>query len=1021
MSTINYIGINTISVNDSIAFLPQGFSECSIINTGDADAILTQNGQSWTLPAGNVYQLSSTFSTNAWMAISINAVGTTVTATYVGADAVAVPDALAIITDQSSLKEVNIRVDYIAMDILLDWGDNNSEIPVSATESTHNYSATGIYNIALKSLLPQNIYYVNCASANITSLNITKLTNLTNLYCEDNNIQELDLSNNTILQTLWCDNNGFSSATHDSILIALDNNGVLNGLLVIGDGNDARTIASNTAYNSLIAKGWIISDVPTSVELGTWHKGVTDNTLAESIENLPAKFLPRVAKFNGEDDEVLVTRTFTGTELTYYAIINPVSYDFSANHIICGNSYVNRFVLSSGGRLQFYATPASLSLIVSDLFCNLNEYNIISLRIRNNGSDLDVRFGLNGVYEDAVLIGYNLNTFTSIKIGKWDADNYGVTGQIKAIAVRYDYLTDLEIENITPDYVLTGQGGYEYDLVNNNHGTWSGTGDRYTYDLEGSLWAAQNGYSLWEHATLPQIQVPYDVNGNPLSFNYLQCDTAGTAYIDNSVAYGLVFDGIVNKFGGNNISYYSFISNGVNETNQNYGYQIFISAVESLYIRRTGSALNLIATAVGYISINTDYRILVWRNETLDQYTIGAIGTFIAYIQGKTKPVTTTNYLVPDIDYMELIDVSGGVGTNPATDNTYTTSNYFVADLDAGDNIRNLRINNILVSTPIFIISTGAYSNEGIPADYEWKRNIASGSGWNMADSLVDVEAEAPILQCDTAGIAYIESNAAYGEWEFNWLHGSSDSTGSSRVQFISSTNQPYPNTDSYGIDWGAGGKIRLFRITTTGNFIELATSNSSYIAQNTLYGLKITRSNIGTFTIYIKGDSFGESYMLVDVSGGAGSNPVTDTTYTTSNYILTNFDAGDQVSKIKINNKYISPYQFTVDSGAYSITDNAANEIFNRLNTTRQTAESRVSDFYDATHPYRYHVSEIADPRIYDTFFEAASKDKIFGKVTLDGVDIIGWSEELNYGDQKVGDELLTVEEYCGIDSIYP
>ena len=425
---------------------------------------------------------------------------------------------------------------------------------------------------------------------------------------------------------------------------------------------------------------------------------------------------------------------------------------------------------------------------------------------------------------------------TDLVIGN-DGTNY-FTGQIASV-LGYNSGSTLIFES-----VLTGQGDYEYDLVNNNHGTWSGTGDRYTYDLEGSTYAAQNGYSLWEHATEPSIQVPFDVNGDALILTpgtdiptgytktrdvaggsnwnmadvlvdmeaeapVLQCNTTGIAYVDSNAAYGLILDCVIKKQNASH-SVVAFIIDDLLAVGATDGYNLVLKTDESIQLRRKTNELFI--TEIDYVNSNQNYRILIWRNSVINEFITGGIGTFAAYIQGKTYVITSTNYLMPNLADMELIDVSGGSGANPVTDNMYTTSNYYYAD-----------------------------------------------------------------------------------------------------------------------------------------------------------------------------------------------------------------FRLNDQISKIKINNKYISPYEFTVDSGAYSIIDNPANEIFNRLNTTRQTAISRASDHYDAAHPYQYHINEIADPRIYDTFFEAAFKDKIFGKVTLDGDDIIGWSEELNYGDQKVGDELLTVEEYCGIDSIYP
>jgi len=95
--------------------------------------------------------------------------------------------------------------------------------------------------------------------------------------------------------------------------------------------------------------------------------------------------------------------------------------------------------------------------------------------------------------------------------------------------------------------------------------------------------------------------------------------------------------------------------------------------------------------------------------------------------------------------------------------------------------------------------------------------------------------------------------------------------------------------------------------------------------------------------------------------------------------------------------------------------------DMFDRSNATIQTAASRASLFYNAGFPYQYQVNEIADPRIYDTFFETAYKDRVFGKVALDGTDLIRLDEMLNYTTQKTGSGLTSVTNYCKISDIYP
>jgi len=72
------------------------------------------------------------------------------------------------------------------------------------------------------------------------------------------------------------------------------------------------------------------------------------------------------------------------------------------------------------------------------------------------------------------------------------------------------------------------------------------------------------------------------------------------------------------------------------------------------------------ATVASYIAINTKYSIAVTKRYD---------GQFTLYIKGGAYTVWT------------LVDVAGGTGTNPVTDNTVTTSKYFIFDGDAGDKI----------------------------------------------------------------------------------------------------------------------------------------------------------------------------------------------------------------------------------------------------------------------------------------------------------------------------------------------
>jgi hypothetical protein len=193
----------------------------------------------------------------------------------------------------------------------------------------------------------------------------------------------------------------------------------------------------------------------------------------------------------------------------------------------------------------------------------------------------------------------------------------------------------------------------------------------------------------------------------------LRCRTAGTAYKVNTNAYGLVFDGVINSTSG---AAFTFQFNSDGTTTINNGYFGIVSGAMALkFWRRVGAGLvAMFSTVDAYITADMDYRILVFRNSVLDEYVTGAIGTFAFYIQGKTKSITDTHYTAPDLTAMELVVAS--TGTNPITDNTYTTSAYYLANVGVADVLKRLRIGSGYFSLNDFTNGTGVYDQILIPS-----------------------------------------------------------------------------------------------------------------------------------------------------------------------------------------------------------------------------------------------------------------------------------------------------------------
>lgn len=155
-------------------------------------------------------------------------------------------------------------------------------------------------------------------------------------------------------------------------------------------------------------------------------------------------------------------------------------------------------------------------------------------------------------------------------------------------------------------------------------------------------------------------------------------------------------------------------------------------------------------------------------------------------------------------------------------------------------------------------------------------------------------------LECTSVGTVAFPSDQAYGEWEFDWYK---EETNSSYFSFIGLT--PYSVTNGYSLS------SYIFRVLSDErlSFAE-GNTDGSYKSNliltaitpviNTWYRIKITRTLDGEFTIYIKGGEFGaDDWVLLDVSGGSGTNPTVENTYQESRYFVVDLDIGGRVANI--------------------------------------------------------------------------------------------------------------------------
>jgi hypothetical protein len=188
---------------------------------------------------------------------------------------------------------------------------------------------------------------------------------------------------------------------------------------------------------------------------------------------------------------------------------------------------------------------------------------------------------------------------------------------------------------------------------------------------------------------------------------------------------------------------------------------------------------------------------------------------------------------------------------------------------------------------------------------------VRIGSGTHQITTDTIESKTCKVVNCVTSGVLYVPTTefhqtpteAAYGKWEF-WFYKGADGTAI-QIPFI--TNLPVaPGTgeNGYHVTITSSEALQLRR-RTGGAGTTLWATAVSYINNNQWYKLTMIRSNSGVFTAYLDD-------VLVNVTGGSGTNPVTDTNHTVSNYFVADLDSANQLSWANSTGDYSVKKQLT-------------------------------------------------------------------------------------------------------------
>jgi len=167
---------------------------------------------------------------------------------------------------------------------------------------------------------------------------------------------------------------------------------------------------------------------------------------------------------------------------------------------------------------------------------------------------------------------------------------------------------------------------------------------------------------------------------------------------------------------------------------------------------------------------------------------------------------------------------------------------------------------------------------------------------FKLVEETVDSIARVNIT-CLTAGVISVPTSfygdtpteAAHRQWEFYLKK-----TGAGAAPIIAIINGIAGQVvggginDGYIVDISGGEAVECSRIDNGSVTNKFATA-ASFVNVGQRYLFRVTRSEAGVMTVYMDG-------TIIDVSGGSGTNPFTDTTITTSNYVALDLDADDEV-----------------------------------------------------------------------------------------------------------------------------
>jgi hypothetical protein len=168
----------------------------------------------------------------------------------------------------------------------------------------------------------------------------------------------------------------------------------------------------------------------------------------------------------------------------------------------------------------------------------------------------------------------------------------------------------------------------------------------------------------------------------------------------------------------------------------------------------------------------------------------------------------------------------------------------------------------------------------------------------------VNENASAKWIESVSAGRFFGQQASMHGTYEWSFLKDS----GSTQIDwmFISSIPEEEGTSGQYAYFVRVDAAERLvLKKSVNGVLTDLVFTATGYVSFDTRYNVRVTRDLDGEMTAYIKGGVFTE---WTPWTAAGGSNPVTDTSISTSSLSTTILDLGDRMYLEKLQHGEVAP-----------------------------------------------------------------------------------------------------------------